>query len=109
MLPSEKNYLNYLKLAKVQLLKKVTSLNEYEFPDSKLANISEQFEKLIERNYYLNRTAFEGYKTYLMAYSSHALKDVFDINKLDLAKVARAFGFTVPPRVNLSNFNNFRC
>jgi len=29
------------------------------------------------------------------------LKDVFDIHQLDLQKVGYAFGFTVPPRVNL--------
>jgi ATP-dependent RNA helicase DDX18/HAS1 len=43
---------------------KVT-LNEYEFPEDKIANIQNQLEQLIERNYYLNKAAFEAYKSYL--------------------------------------------
>ena len=31
-----------------------------------------------------------------------AHKSIFDVNKLDLAKVAKAFGFAVPPRVDIS-------
>lgn len=58
LLPSEKPYLQYLRLAKV-------SLNEYEFPLNKLANIEEQYMKLINRNYYLNQAAHEGYRSYL--------------------------------------------
>jgi ATP-dependent RNA helicase DDX18/HAS1 len=77
-------------------------LNEYEFPTSKLANITEQFNKLIERNYYLNCSAKDGYKSYLQAYASHKLRDIYDVNALDLKKIASAFGLAVPPRVNLS-------
>jgi ATP-dependent RNA helicase DDX18/HAS1 len=33
---------------------------------------------------------------------SHSLKDTFNIHNLDLQKVARSFGFKVPPRVNLA-------
>lgn len=38
----------------------------------------------------------------MRAYDSHHLKQVFDIETLDLAKVAKSFGFTVPPAVDLS-------
>lgn len=31
---------------------------------------------------------------------------MFDVNSLDLIKVGLSFGFTVPPRVNLSIFLN---
>jgi ATP-dependent RNA helicase DDX18/HAS1 len=55
----------------------------------------------VEKNYYLNKSAADGYRSYLQAYASHSLKKVFDVNALDLQKVGRAFGFTVPPRVNL--------
>jgi len=44
--------------------------------------------------------ARDAYKSYLHAYSSHSLKDVFDVNDLDLQKSAIAFGLKVPPRVN---------
>ena len=61
-----------------------------------------QLERLIEKNYYLNQSAREAYRSYLQAYASHAHKSAFDVNKLDLQKVVKAFGFSVPPRVNLS-------
>lgn len=60
-----------------------------------------QLERLIEKNYYLNRSAKDGYRAYLQAYASHSLKNVFNVNELDLQKVGKSFGFTVPPAVNL--------
>lgn len=42
----------------------------------------------------------QAYRSYLLAYSSHSLKDIYDVHELDLQDVARAFGFTVPPRVS---------
>ncbi|CAH3121394.1 unnamed protein product, partial [Pocillopora meandrina] len=59
-------------------------------------------EKLIEKNYYLHKSAREAYKSYLQAYASHQHKSIFNVNALDLQRVAPAFGFVVPPRVNLS-------
>jgi ATP-dependent RNA helicase DDX18/HAS1 len=38
----------------------------------------------------------------LQSYASHSLKNIFDVNGLDLQKVAKAFGFSVPPKVNLN-------
>lgn len=60
-----------------------------------------QLEKLISRNYFLNQSAKEAFKSYLRAYDSHHLKTIFDIDTIDLAKVAKSFGFTVPPAVEL--------
>lgn len=40
-------------------------MNEFEFPEERIANVQDQLDKLIEKNYYLNKTAFEGYKSYL--------------------------------------------
>lgn len=60
-----------------------------------------QIEKLIARNYYLNLSAKEAYKSYVRAYDSHSLKHIFDINKLDLVSVAKSFGFENPPFVDL--------
>lgn len=92
--PEELGFLRYLKQAKVPL-------NEYEFGWNKVANIQPQLEKLIEKNYFLNKSALLAYKSYVAAYAAHSLKSVFDINALDLKAVAKAFGFTVPPRVDL--------
>ncbi|ORX68235.1 ATP-dependent rna helicase [Linderina pennispora] len=95
LLPSELGFLRYLKQAKVPL-------NEYQFPPSKIANVQAQLEKLIQKNYYLNKSARDGYRSYLQAYASYQLKNIFNVNELDLPKVGRAFGFTVPPNVNIS-------
>ena len=93
--PSEVGFLRYLRRAKC-------SLNEYDFPTSKIANVQSNLEKLVQRNYYLNTSANEAYRSYLLAYGSHADKDVFDVNQLDLPSVALSFGLTVPPRVDLN-------
>lgn len=93
--PSEVGFLRYLKAAKVPL-------NEYEFPTNKIANVQPQLEKLVSSNYWLNNSAKEGYRAYLQAYASHHLKTVYQIDKLDLVKVARSFGFNVPPKVNIT-------
>jgi ATP-dependent RNA helicase DDX18/HAS1 len=92
--PEELGFLRYLKHAKVPL-------NEFEFSWAKIANIQLQMEKLIEQNYYLNKSAKEAYKCYVRAYDSHSLKEIFDVNTLDLVAVAKSFGFSAPPYVDL--------
>jgi len=93
--PEETGFLRYLKAARV-------SLNEYEFPTKKVANVQSQLVRLIEKNYYLNRAARDAYRSYLLAYASHSLRDIFDVHNLDLQAVGTAFGFTSPPRVDLA-------
>ena len=95
LLPEELAFLKYLKLAKV-------SLQEYEFPSSKIANIGAQMQQLIEKNYYLHRSAKDAYRSYLMSYASHSHKDIFNVQEIDLQGLGRAFGFSVPPRVELN-------
>ena len=95
LLESELGFLRFLKKARIPL-------NEYEFSDNKLANITNQYEKLVERNYFLNTSAREAYRSYIQAYASHSRKDIFNIHQLDLQKVSKAFGLAIPPRVNLS-------
>ncbi|CAJ0595710.1 unnamed protein product [Cylicocyclus nassatus] len=92
--PEELGFLRYLRAAKVVL-------NEFEFSWSKIANIQSQLENLIDKNYYLNKSAKEAYKCYVRAYDSHSLKDIFDVNNLDLVAVCKSFGFSVPPFVDL--------
>ncbi len=113
LLPSEVGFLRYLKEAKVPL-------NEFSFPPEKIANVQSQvripsllideatqcsrrqLEKLLQKNYFLHQSAKDGYRSYLQAYASYSLKKIFDVNQLDLAKVGKAFGFAVPPRVNVN-------
>ncbi|MBW0538812.1 hypothetical protein O181_078527 [Austropuccinia psidii MF-1] len=94
LLPSELGFLRFLKMAKVPL-------NEYSFPMDKLANVQGQLTKLISKNYYLHQSARDGFRSYIQSYASYSLKKIFDVNKLDLNKVGQAFGFTVPPSVNI--------
>ncbi|OHF02471.1 ATP-dependent RNA helicase HAS1 [Colletotrichum orchidophilum] len=93
--PSEVGFLTHLKEARVPVV-------EFDFPANKVANIQSLLEKLINQNYYLNKSAKDGYRSYLHAYASHSLRTVFDVNKLDLAKVAKSFGFSTPPRVDIT-------
>ena len=117
----ELGFLKYLKQARVPV-------TEYEMPVAKLSNVQEratrhdaalrrslftpsahticsrvqgQLEKLVSKNYYLHKSARDGYRSYLHAYNSHALKDVYDVGNLDLAAVAASFGFEHPPKVTL--------
>ena len=93
--PLELGFLRYLKAANVPL-------NEYEFPVNKIANVQGQLTKLIKSNFWLHQSAKDGYRSYLQAYSSHHLKTVYQIDKLDLVKVAKSFGFETPPKVNIT-------
>jgi ATP-dependent RNA helicase DDX18/HAS1 len=65
-------------------------------------DIQSQLEALITKNYYLNKSAKDGYRSYLQSYASHSLRSVFDVHKLDLVKVAKSFGFSTPPRIDIS-------
>lgn len=95
LLPSELGYLRHLKAAKVPL-------NEYEFPENKIARVQPQLEKLISTNYALNKSAKDAYRSYLQSYASHGMKDIFNVHELDLAAVGLSFCFDAPPRVNLN-------
>jgi len=95
LIPGELGFLKYLKNAKVPL-------NEYEFPQKKIANVQSQLEKLVEKNYYLHTSAKDAYRAYILAYNSHTLKDVYNVHALDLAAVGLSFGFSRPPKVQLN-------
>ncbi|XP_033224512.1 probable ATP-dependent RNA helicase pitchoune [Belonocnema kinseyi] len=92
--PEELGFLRYLKQARVPV-------NEFEFSWNKVKNIQLQLEKLVSKNYYLNMSAKEAFKAYVRAYDSHHLKQIFDVETLDLTAVAKSFGFTVAPAVDL--------
>ncbi|CCI48540.1 hypothetical protein ABG067_000573 [Albugo candida] len=94
LLPDELGFLKYLRASKV-------TLNEYEFPVKKLANVQSQLMKLIEKTYYLHKSAKDAYRGYLLAYASHSLKHIFDVSQLDLQALAKSFGLEIPPKVTL--------
>ncbi|XP_048239613.1 ATP-dependent RNA helicase HAS1-like [Haliotis rufescens] len=92
--PEELGFLRYLKQAKIPL-------HEFEFAWSKISNIQPQLEKLMSQNYFLHKSADMAYKSYVRAYASHSLKQIFDVSTLDLKKVALSFGLMVPPQTNM--------
>jgi ATP-dependent RNA helicase DDX18/HAS1 len=94
LLPTELKFLKYLKEQKVPL-------EEYEFPPGKVANVQSQLEKLVSKIHSLNQSSKAAYTSYLRAYASHSLKDIFNVHELDLRKVGKSFGLDAPPRVDL--------
>ena len=92
--PEELGFKRYLQQAKVPL-------NEFDFDWNKISNIQPQLEKLIKTNYFLNLSAKEAFKAYVRAYESHSLKQIFDVQSLDLMGVGKSFGFEAPPHIDL--------
>ncbi|XP_017973705.1 PREDICTED: DEAD-box ATP-dependent RNA helicase 51 [Theobroma cacao] len=104
LIPEELQFLRYLKAAKVPV-------KEYEFDEKKLANVQSHLEKLVANNYYLNKSAKDAYRSYILAYNSHSMKDIFNVHRLDMQAIAASFCFSCPPKVNLnidSNASKFR-
>ncbi|XP_019242032.1 PREDICTED: DEAD-box ATP-dependent RNA helicase 27-like, partial [Nicotiana attenuata] len=104
LIPEELQFLKYLKAAKVPV-------KEYEFDHKKVANVQSLLEKLVANNYYLNQSAKEAYRSYILAYNSHSMKEIFNVHRLDLQAVASSFCFSNPPKVHLnidSNASKFR-
>jgi len=95
LLETELGFLKYLRAAGVPL-------NEYSVPKEKIANIQDQLEKLMTKNYYLYQSSRDAYRGYVLSYQSHSLKDCYDVYKLDLQRVAKSFGFAAPPKINLN-------
>lgn len=93
--PEEIGFLSYLKEVGV-------STSEFKISWNKIKNVQVSLEKLMAENYFLNLSGKEAFKAFVKSYDSHHLKEIFNIEKLDLTKVAKSFGFTVPPAVNLS-------
>ena len=65
-----------------------------------------QLDNLVSKNHYLNRSATDAFKSYIRAYDAHHLKNIFNIETIDLTKVARSFGFSTPPAVDLSVYSS---
>jgi len=91
--PEELGFLRYLRQANVPL-------NEFEFSWSKVSDIQPQLEKLVAKNYFLNLSAKEAFKGYARAYESHSLKQIFNVQTLDLKAVGKSFGFVSPPHID---------
>ncbi|CAD6336627.1 unnamed protein product [Miscanthus lutarioriparius] len=93
ILPEELKLLIYLQAANI-------SLTQYVFSEKHVLKSQSQLENIVGGNYFLNQSAKEAYRSYLLAYNSHSMKDIFYV-QLDLTKVAASFCFKNPPKVNL--------
>ncbi|KAK9105560.1 hypothetical protein Scep_022404 [Stephania cephalantha] len=95
LIPEEMQFLRYLKAAKVPV-------KEYEFDNKKLANVQSRLEQLVQDNFYLNKSAKDAYRSYILAYNSHSMKDIFNVHQLNLQAVAASFCFSNPPKIHLN-------
>lgn len=96
LLPSEIGFVRMLLLYKIEI-------NEFDFPDNKLAKVQDQLEKLVnKKDHYLLTSAIDAYRAYLHAYSTQTNREDFNINKLDLLKLCKSFGLSSPPFVHLN-------
>ncbi|CAK8534356.1 unnamed protein product [Lathyrus sativus] len=95
LIPEELQFLRYLKAAKIPV-------KEYVFNSKKLANVQSTLEKMVGKIYHLNVMAKEAYRSYILAYNAHSMKEIFNVHRLDLQAVATSFSFTNPPKINLN-------
>ncbi|KAK7588121.1 hypothetical protein V9T40_005366 [Parthenolecanium corni] len=92
--PEEVGFLYYLKQAKIPL-------NEYDISWNKVTDVQNQLQLLISKNYFLHSSAKEAFKSYIRAYDAHHLKEIFNVETIDMGKAALSFGFTSPPAVDI--------
>ncbi|CAM0876950.1 unnamed protein product [Alopecurus aequalis] len=95
LLPQELKFLIYLKEANI-------SPTEYVLKKERVPNLQPVLEKIVFENNILKQSAKEAYKSYILAYNSHSMKDIFDVHALDLKGVAASFCLSDPPRLNLN-------
>ena len=70
-----------------------------------MSDIQPQLEKLISKNYFLNISAKEAFKSYVRSYESHGLKQIFNVQTLDLAKVGKSLDFNALEKDTIMNEN----
>uniref|UniRef100_A0A7N0V3T4 ATP-dependent RNA helicase n=1 Tax=Kalanchoe fedtschenkoi TaxID=63787 RepID=A0A7N0V3T4_KALFE len=90
--PEELQYVNHLKDAKVRTV-------EYKFENNKLSKGEPQLEKLVSKNHYLHTSAIKAYRSYMLAYDQRSMKDVFNVDRLDVLAVATSFCISNPPKI----------
>lgn len=71
-------------------------LNEYDFPQSKLASVQAQLERLVEKNYYLHQSARDAYRwVYVGVGVSHSAPSVVvlscDVDRAGLYAAGRGW------------------
>ncbi|KAL9258024.1 DEAD-box ATP-dependent RNA helicase 27-like protein [Drosera capensis] len=74
---------------------------EHDYDERLVRDIWSHLEKLVFANFYLNKAAKKAYRSYIQAYNSLPMRDVFNVHNLNLEDVAASFCFTNPPYVDL--------
>ena len=46
-------------------------------------------------------SAKDAFKAYVRSYESHSLKNIFNVQTLDLKAVGSSFGFVAPPHIDI--------
>ncbi|KJP85732.1 hypothetical protein AK88_04654 [Plasmodium fragile] len=95
LMKHELKFLNYLKFYNIPI-------NQFAYNPSKLINVQSHIESIVTKNFHLHKMAREAFKSYLNGYITYALKDVFDVNNLNLLQTAKNFGLEAPPKVDLN-------
>ncbi|KAK8961531.1 DEAD-box ATP-dependent RNA helicase 27 [Platanthera guangdongensis] len=95
LLPEEAKFISDLKKANVPM-------REFGIEPKRVPNLQSQLEKIVGENYYLLQSAKEAYRSYLLAYNSHSMKEIYNVHQLNLQDVAASFCFTSPPKIHLN-------
>lgn len=78
-------------------LNRKVPLIEYKFVRDTAFDVQEPLERLVQTNDHLRPLSRLAFKAYVRAYRSHQLKEIFNIETLDMVSAAKAFGLNVPP------------
>lgn len=83
-------------IAFVPYLNRKVPLIEYRFVWATAFDVQEPLERLVRTNDHLRPLSRLAFKAYVRAYRSHRLKEIFNIETLDMVSAAKAFGMNVP-------------
>jgi ATP-dependent RNA helicase DDX18/HAS1 len=64
-----------------------------------LVGINKKIRELVDQSYDMNRAAFYAYGAYLNNFRANLLKFIFKTEDINVAALAKSFGFNTPPRV----------
>ena len=91
-----------------RLKEKNIVLKEYEFDKSKIIDIQDKFETLINSNPAFENLAQDAYKSYIFSYMFSKINNVDNLEnmeKLDKEKVIRSFGLRKVPFIKIKKLN----
>jgi len=98
LLKINKKYLN--------MLSKKLSItpNILTYSPNKFVGINDKLREFVEQSYDLNRAGFYAYGAYLNYFRANLLKKIFRTDQINVAQLAKSFGYSTPPRVKEGTF-----